>query len=79
MRYNYFLGLAIAFDQLLNAIFGGWADETFSSRVYRNSNMSLYWATLRRCIDTLFFWQKQHCYKSYQAEIKRESLPPEMR
>lgn len=40
----------IALDQLANAICGGWADETLSSRAYRESPRA------EKFINTLFFW-----------------------
>ena len=32
--------VAISADQLLNAVLGGFADETLSSRIYRNSTLA---------------------------------------
>ena len=63
----------IAFDQLANAICGGWADETLSSRAYRES------PRVEKFINTLFFWDKDHCYESYVSEQLRTQLPPELR
>lgn len=33
MKYYFKVGLAV--DQLLNALMGGWPDESFSARAYR--------------------------------------------
>ena len=78
--------LLIAIDQLVNAIIGGWADETLSSRAYRSD-----WRTTERIINLLFWWDKQtstigtptvtkyHCELSYLSEMKRLQLSPEMR
>jgi hypothetical protein len=63
----------IALDQLANAICGGWADETLSSRAYRESPRA------EKFINTLFFWDKDHCYESYVSEQLRTQLPPELR
>lgn len=63
----------IALDQLANAIGGGWADETLSSRAYRES------PRVEKFINTLFFWDKDHCYESYVSEQLRTQLPPELR
>lgn len=63
----------IALDQLANAICGGWADETLSSRAYRES------PRVEKFINTLFFWDKDHCYESYVSEQLRTQLPPELR
>lgn len=67
----------IAFDQLVNAILGGMADETISSRAHRSQHKNWRWKFMRRLIDWLFFWQKDHCYQSYLAEIDRKQLPPD--
>ena len=63
----------IALDQLANAICGGWADETLSSRAYRES------PRVEKFINALFFWDKDHCYESYVSEQLRTQLPPELR
>ena len=65
--------IAIALDQLVNTIFGGWADETLSARLYRTRS------PFRKVIDLLFFFDKDHCHTSYLSEIKRAQLPPEYR
>lgn len=67
---KYFLQLAVAFDQLANALIGGWADETISSRAFRQSHKT-HWRIAYRVINFLFFWQKDHCYLAYLAELKR--------
>ena len=71
--------VGIAFDQLVNAIFGGWADETLSSRAWRKRCDSRGWHLLWRIIDGLFFWQDCHCYSSYMSEKNRLQCPPELR
>ena len=53
--------IPIAIDQLVNALFGGWADETISSVAWRKRNECRGWALLRNLIDTLFFLQADHC------------------
>jgi hypothetical protein len=62
---------AIALDQLINAMFGGMADETISARVYRNN-----WTLVEKFIN-LIFWDSEHCKKSYESEMKRLQLPKE--
>lgn len=66
----------IAFDQLVNAVFGGWADESLSSRAWRTRDQHPY---LYRVIDAIFFWDVNHCEESYQSERDRIHLPPELR
>jgi len=76
--------ILIAFDQLLNAILGGYPDETISARCWREKRL------LRYVIDGLFFWQfvyekrlynkivarwKGHCEQCYEWEMARKDLP----
>ena len=65
--------IAIAFDQLLNALLGGMADETLSARAHRTGSV------LEPLIDALFFWQMGHCFQSYLSEKDRKQLPQEYR
>ena len=71
--------IPIAIDQLVNTICGGWADETISSVAWRKRQEEKGWAILRRVIDTLFFWQTNHCRSAYESEKNRRQLPPELR
>jgi hypothetical protein len=72
--------VAIAIDQFINTILGGWADETLSSRVWRLSlRRAGMWELLRRLIDAMFFWENDHCEASYRSEQRRHQLPPEFR
>ena len=71
--------IPIAIDQLINTIFGGWADETISSRAWRKRGDGNGWAMLRQVIDALFFWQKYHCREAYESEKHRLQCPPELR
>lgn len=69
--------VAIAIDQFLNTLLGGFADETLSARAWRLADKKRRWAVIRKCIDGLFFWQKDHCLNSYINEVKRKHLPKE--
>lgn len=71
--------MAIAFDQFVNACCGGWADETISSVAWRKRGKGKGWEAMRLTIDTLFFWQKNHCKTAYESELQRRHLPPELR
>ena len=71
--------IPIAVNQLVNTLFGGWADETISSAAWRKRNESKGWALLCKAIDTLFFWQIDHCRAAYESEWHRKQLPPELR
>lgn len=71
---EYFRQVLIACDQFANAVFGGWADETISSRMYRENRK-----IMMSFIDLMFFWQPNHCYQSYLSEFNKSHFPPSMR
>lgn len=72
--------VAIAFDQLVNSIFGGYADETMSAKAHRMSiDHGGHWLTVRNTIDRLFWFDKDHCYESWLSERGRKQLPAEYR
>lgn len=58
----------IAIDQLVNTLFGGYADETLFAKSYRLHTDSRFWLGLKAVIDMLFFWQDGHCYHSWLSE-----------
>jgi len=70
--------VAIAFDQLLNAILGGWSRETLSSRAWRQQHKKR-WAIARKVIDAIFFWERDHCKTAYESEVSLKHLPPMFR
>lgn len=77
---NFALQVLIAIDQLANALFGGYADETLSSRAHRmRQKGQTYWRWTAEFIDALFFWQEGHCEAAWHSEMKRLQLPPHMR
>ena len=67
----WFWQVAIAIDQLGNALAGGWADETWSSRCWREGRTN--W------IRALEILEKDHCFESYMSERLRLQSPPEHR
>lgn len=70
----------IAIDQLFNTLLGGYADETLSSRTWRlYTRNKLSGRILKPVIDAIFFFDKDHCYNSFLAEVKRRQLPREFR
>lgn len=69
---------AISFDQSINAILGGWADETLSARAYR-LDVSGRCSWPRKVIDRIMFFDPDHCYTSYLAEKERRHSPPDER
>lgn len=76
---NYLVQVLVGIDQLGNALIGGWADETVSSRAWRLREQSRLWATARRVIDGLFFFMSNHCRRAYESERLRLQDPPELR
>lgn len=74
MQYGYLENVAIAVDQLLNALFNGACDETLSARAERLSiERKRHWP--KRIINILFFWQTDHCREAYESELLRRQLP----
>lgn len=77
---RYLINILIGLDQLLTALLGGWPDETISSYAYRLENKGrLFGRWFRPLIDAIFFWQKDHCRRSWQAEAQRRQFPPSLR
>ena len=69
----------IAIDQLFNALIGGAADETLSSRTYRRavltqSKPKKRWRVLYKIINGLFF-DKNHCRTAWESDINRKQYP----
>lgn len=68
----------IAIDQLFNALIGGAADETLSSRTYRGAVLAKHprkrWRIWYRVINTLFL-DANHCKTAYESEVKRRQYP----
>ena len=78
MKHPDGLQILIAIDQFFNTLLAGYADETLSSRAYRHKkDGSRSWPAW--IIDHLFFWQDEHCKASYESELGRAHLPPELR
>lgn len=76
--YVGFIGVALT--QLINTLLGGFPDETTSSRMWRWHLQGKPEGTIfAAVIDTIFFWQGDHCRKAYEAERTRYHLPPILR
>ena len=76
---SYIKSALIALDQLVNALAGGWPDETLSSRCWRLSLAGRDWP--RRVVDglALIFGDRDHCRESFESERLGRQLPPEAR
>ena len=70
--------ILIALDQLVNALAGGWPDETLSSRCWR-WELAGKRSWPRKAVDGVFFWDENHCRESYASERLGRQLPPELR
>ena len=72
----------IAIDQTVNTLVCakdegfGMADETISARAWRLQHRSA-GGVARAIIDTVFFWEKDHCENSYRVELAGKHLPYE--
>ena len=76
--------LLICLDQLANVLIGlfsnkkAWADETMSCRAYRlELERGRTWA--RKIVDTIFFFDPEHCKTSYESEQQQRQMPPSVR
>jgi hypothetical protein len=79
---TYVRNLFIAVDQLFAAMFGLSPDITLSAYIgyksWKNNNEGL-WRWLEWMVDTLFWFQTNHCYESFIYELLRKDLPDEWR
>ena len=72
--------ILVAIDQLANTVLGGYPDETFSARAYRKALAGQpFWRLTRWTIDGLFFWEPDHCRKSYESELAQNHAPERKR
>lgn len=74
----YPLKVGVALTQLLNALCGGYPDESTSSRAWRQREKP-FWGFMLKVIDAAFFWQESHCKEAWTAEMERRQYPPQMR
>ena len=71
--WRWLKNVLIAFDQLVNALFCGYPDETLSARCWREQRRyAIYWIDL---LFRLIGQGKDHCELSYQHEMERKDLP----
>lgn len=73
------LNLLIALDQLAWVILtlgNGLPDETISAALWRMETQGkLAGRLFRPIVDALFFFDKHHCLKAWQAERSKAQLP----
>lgn len=78
---HYALQVLIALDQLVNALLGGWADETLSSRAWRMEVKGRPWGRVMRPLIDVLAWpfEHDHCRLSFESERTQRQHPPELR
>ena len=66
---SYLTRVAAWLSQGINCIFlNGSPDQTVSARSYVNRSNS-WGGTMYFTINTIFFWQEDHCRNSYEADV----------
>lgn len=68
---TYLLNIVIWIDQGFNVLIGGSPDETLSAHAHRRH------PNLAQAINTIFWWQWDHCKAAYEVEVQRKQLPKE--
>lgn len=80
---NWTYHVLIGIDQLFNALTGGGADETLSSRTYRRAVLAPLkpkkrWRVLYAVINGLFF-DRNHCKTAYESEKNGKQYPADFK
>jgi hypothetical protein len=66
----------VTISQVANVMTGGLPDELLCSRMWRKKQAGhKVGIVMVKILDTIFFFDKDHCKDSYEAEINREHLP----
>lgn len=67
---RYILNILIALDQLVNAMIGGYPDETLSASAWLGEQQGKIIPCIMRPVIDLLFWpiERDHCSKAYHAE-----------
>lgn len=80
---GYLVNNLLSIDQLANTLLWGEPDETISSRAWRcgvrAEKPKKRWRVARVIIDSLFWFDDDHCKRSYESELNRSHLPGSMR
>ena len=76
---QYLLNVAIALDQLGNALRGGSPDETLSAAAWRTEQEGrILGRIFRPLIDLLARpWERDHCRTAFESERLKRHLPKE--
>lgn len=72
--------LAIWVSQTTNVLTGGMPDEMLCSRLWRGKQAgdksAAFWV---KVMDTIFFWDRDHCKGSYEDEVNRVHFPADLK
>lgn len=74
------LNLLIALDQLVYVVItlgAGMPDETMSAAAYRMELTGKPAGVFRSIIDTLLWFDEDHCHQAYLSEVTKKQLPDE--
>lgn len=71
--FNYLIRVGDCLSQLLNVMvfLGDNPNESLSSRAHRLNKVDTFWTVMRWIINTIFFWQGDHCLQAYLADRER--------
>ena len=73
---QYLFNNLIGLDQLANTLLAGSPDETLSARAWRTEQQGkLLGRFFRPLIDTLLWFDKDHCHQAYLSEFRKLQLP----
>jgi hypothetical protein len=70
---KYLFNILLSLDQFANALLCGDPDETISSRVGKRHRF------FEKIIDTIFFFDKRHCEKSFEGDEGLNAVPSSQR
>jgi hypothetical protein len=66
---SYTDGLLTNISQTIHSLFGGHPDLSISSQAFINRNKP-FWSEFCIMIDTIMFWEPDHCKKSFLTDVK---------
>jgi hypothetical protein len=76
---SYYLAIKVSVSRLINALLCGYSGEMLSARAYRLRNCSLFWGVVKEVLDSVFWWQLEHCRGCYEFEKASSDKPEEYR
>jgi hypothetical protein len=76
---SYYLAIKVGVSRLINALLCGYSGEMLSARAYRLRNCSLFWGVVKEVLDSVFWWELEHCKQCYEFELNHRDKPEEYR